>query len=169
MHVNARRHFQPLKEIQRLGQLSRTWQRNLPDEPRPAFEQAQLKLIDQYVRRGERARPAIQEPIEIHNGLMYEHDLRSARVLDRTLRNGIMPHAAAMSFRDGSREEKIDEPHWRRQQPILEQRAHLPTVDVFLQHSQDTHEVGYFNHKSGAFVPAHSDFQSHIEVKPPSK
>ena len=50
MHINARRHFQPLKEIQRLGQLSRTWQRNLPDEARPAFEQAQLKLIDQYVR-----------------------------------------------------------------------------------------------------------------------
>ena len=93
MHVNARRHFQPLKEIQRLGQLSRTWQRNLPDEPRPAFEQAQLKLIDQYVRRGERARPAIQEPIEIHNGLMYEHDPRSARVLDRTLRNGIIPRS----------------------------------------------------------------------------
>ena len=166
MHVNSRRHFQPLKEIQRLGQLSRTWQRNLPDEQRPAFEQAQLKLIDQYVRRGERARFPKQDPIEIHNGLMHEHDSRSARVLDRTLHNGIIPHAVARSFRDGSREDKIDEPHWRRPVPMLEQRAHLPSVDVFLQHKEDTHEVGYFNHKSGAFVPQQSDFQSHIEVKP---
>ena len=166
MHVNARRHFQPLKEIQRLGQLARTWQRNLPDEPRPAFEQAQLKLIDRYVQRGERARYPKQDPIEIHNGLMHEHESRSARVLDRTLRNGIMPHAAAQSFRDGSREEKIDEPHWRRRVPMLEQRAHLPSVDVFLQHQGDTHEVGYFNHKSGAFVPQHSEYQSHIEVRP---
>ena len=133
MHVNARRHFQPLKEIQRLGQLARTWQRNLPDEPRPAFEQAQLKLIDRYVQRGERARYPKQDPIEIHSGLMHEHEARSARVLDRTLRNGIMPHAAAQSFRDGSREEKIDEPHWRQRVPMLEQRAHLPSVDVVLR------------------------------------
>ena len=78
-----------------------------------------------------------------------------------------MPHAVGLSFRDGSREEKIDEPHWRRPPaPVLEQRAHLPQVDVFLQHPGDTHEVGYFNHKSGAFVPHQSDFQRHIEVKP---
>ena len=56
MHINARRHYQPLKEIQRVGQLARTWQRNLPDEQRPAFEQAQLKLIDNYLRKGDRAR-----------------------------------------------------------------------------------------------------------------
>ena len=167
MHVNARRHFQPLKEIQRLGQLARTWRRNLPDEQRPAFEQAQLKLIDQYVRQGQRARPVPQEPIEIHNGLMHEHDARSARVLDRTLRNGMVPHAVGLSFRDGSREEKIDEPHWRRPTPpVLEQRAHLPEVNVFMQHSEDSHEVGFFNHKSGAFVPHQAEFQRHIQVGP---
>ena len=164
MHVNARRHFQPLKEIQRLGQLSRTWQRNLPDEQRPAFEQAQLKLIDRYIRRGERARPASQEPIEIHNGLMNEHDPRSARVLDRTLRNGVFPHSAALSFRDGSREEKLDEPHWRQQVPMLEQRAHLPTVDVFLQHNEDQHAVSHFNSSTQAFVPSMEEHETHHEV-----
>ena len=118
MHVNARRHRQPLKEIQRIGQLARTWRRNLPDEQRPAFEQTQLKLINDYLRKGERARTKPLEPIEMHNGLMYEHDARSARIIDRTLRNGIP-----------RRETRVP----------LEQRAHLPTVDVFLQHSEDQH------------------------------
>jgi len=165
MHVNARRHRQPLKEIQRIGQLARTWQRNIPDEQRPAFEQAQLRLIDEYIRKGERARRKPQEPIEITNRLMHEHDARSARILDRTLRNGIVPHAAALSFRDGSREEKLDEPHWRRVVPPLEQRAHLPTVDVFLQHNEDQHDVSHFNSNTQAFVPSMEEHVVHHEVQ----
>ena len=165
MHVNARRHRQPLKEIQRIGQLARTWRRNLPDEQRPAFEQTQLKLINDYLRKGERARTKPLEPIEMHNGLMHEHDARSARIIDRTLRNGIVHDAAALSFRDGSREEKLDEPHWRHVVPPLEQRAHLPTVDVFLQHTEDQHDVSHFNSQTQAFVPSMSGHTSHIEVK----
>ena len=105
MHVNARRHRQPLKEIQGIGRLARTWQRNISDEPRPAFEQAQLKLINEYIRRGERARTKPMDPIEMHSGLMHEHDARSARVIDRTLRNGLIPDSVALSFRDVSRRE----------------------------------------------------------------
>ena len=130
MHINARRHYQPLKEIQRVGQLARTWQRNLPDEQRPAFEQAQLKLIDNYLRKGDRARhrPMQQEPIEIHNGLMHQHNSRSARMIERTLRNGLMPAHTLESFRDGSREQKIDEP-W---QPVAEQQRPLAQGGRFL-------------------------------------
>ena len=168
MHINARRHYQPLKEIQRVGQLARTWQRNLPDEQRPAFEQAQLKLIDNYLRKGDRARhrPMQQEPIEIHNGLMHEHNSRSARMIERTLRNGLMPAHTLESFRDGSREQKIDEPYWRTRQPVAEQRAHLPKVDVFLQHSEDTHDVSHFDSGSGAFVPQQAEVERHVQLRP---
>ena len=165
MHVNARRHRQPLKEIQGIGRLARTWQRNISDEQRPAFEQAQLKLINEYIRRGERARTKPMAPIEMHSGLMHEHDARSARVIDRTLRNGLIPDSVALSFRDGSREEKIDEPHWRYKVPPLEQRAPLPTVDVFLQPSEDQHDVSHFNSQTQSFVPSMSEHVSHIEVK----
>ena len=165
MHVNGRRHYQPIKEIKRLGQLARTWQRLIPDEKRLAFEEAQLKLIDKYVRRGVEHQPLKQDPIELHNGLMHEHSARSARLIDRTLRNGCVPHGCALSFRDGSREAPIDEPYWKSDAPVLEQRDHLPQVDVYLQHThQDQHEISHFDSKSGSFVPQQSLAPEHIQV-----
>ena len=84
-----------------------------------------MKLIDKYVRRGVEHQPLKQDPIELHNGLMHNHDSRSARLIDRTLRNGCVPHGCALSFRDGSREAPIDEPYWKSDAPVLEQRDHL--------------------------------------------
>ena len=164
MHVNARRHRQPLKEIQNMRRLAQTWQRSIPDERRPAFEKAQLKLIHEYLRKGDRVRPLKQEPIQIHNGLMHEHDRRSARIIDRTLRNGIIPHAVGKSFRDGSREEKIDAPWWKETSAPLEQRDHLPSVDVYMGHSDDVHEVSHFDSKSSQFVHQHEETPRHIQV-----
>ncbi len=165
MHVNGRRHYDPIKEIKRLGQLARTWQRLIPDERRPAFEEAQLRLIDKFVRRGVEHQPLKQDPIDMHNGLMHEHDARSARLIDRTLRNGCMPHGAALSFRDGSREAPINEPYWRSEAPVLEQRDHLPEVDVYTQHTHhDEHEVSHFDSKSMKFVPHQALPAKHIEV-----
>lgn len=164
MHVNARRHRQPLKEIQNMKRLSQTWQRSLPDERRPAFEKAQLKLINDYIRKGDRVRPLVQQPIQIHNGLMHEHDSRSARILDRTLRNGLIPHEVGKSFRDGSRQEKIGVPWWKHTTVPLEQRDHLPRVEVYMGHSETVSDVSHFNSKSSQFVQHHEETPSHIQV-----
>ena len=76
-----------------------------------------------------------------------------------------MPHGTALSFRDGSRQAPIDEPYWKNQAPQLEQRDHMPQVDVYLQHThQDEHAVSHFDSKSGAFVPQQSSAPRHIAV-----
>ena len=164
MHSNARRHRQPLKEIQNLGRISRTWQRNLPDERRPDFEKVQLKLIDEYVRKQDRVRPLRQDPIHMTNRLMHQHDKRSSRILDRTLQNGIIPHEVGLSFRDGSRQQKIAPPWWKQNWDTLEQRDHLPDVEVFQGHSDDTHPISHFNSKTSEFVHHHEQSPARIQV-----
>ena len=148
-----------------MERLAKTWQRNLPGEQRPAFEKVQLKLIQDYIRKGDRARPLKQDPINMHNGLMHEHDRRSARVLDRTLRNGIIPHEVGMSFRDGSRQGKIAEPWWKSTHPPLEQREHIPNVELYMGHSDDVHAISHFNSATSQFVRQHEETPRHIDIK----
>ena len=45
-----------------------------------------------------------KEPeLRVHSGLMHQHDPREARLIERTLRNGIVPPQVLSSFRDGAR------------------------------------------------------------------
>ena len=138
MHVNAPRPHRPLKEIQELGRLARTWQRLLPDEPRPAFEESQLKHIHRFLRH--QPKPPRMKPLTVHNGLMHEHDPRTARIIERTLQNGLIPHEVLHSFRDGrvhrSPPPKVDP------EPLPD---YLPRVRVHTLHNTNHPEIRHFD------------------------
>ena len=151
MHVNGRRSYNPLKEIQRLGQVARTWRRNLPDEKRPDWELAKLKLIHKYLREPKRRVP--EPPLRIHNGLYNEHAAREARLIDRTLRNGTMHADLTHSFRDD-----------RVKLPTVRARPNVPEANVFVHtlHNEDHHEISHITDSGVPHVQAAQD--RHINV-----
>ena len=151
MHVNARRPYKPLREIQELGHLARTWQRMLPDEPRPAFEEAQLKHIHRFLSN--RQEPEKMEAIRAHNGLMHEHDARSARIIERTLRTGLIDRSVLHSFRDGRVHQKP--PPRVDPEPLP---SYLPDVEVHHQHNETHYEISHFG----------SDGSAHVQERAPS-
>ena len=88
-----------LKEVEQIYRLSKKWKRNMPDEKRPDFE----RMADTIFRR------AMETPgrddymrVNVREGRhMHEHDERSARLIERTLKTGEYGPDALHSFQSG--------------------------------------------------------------------
>ena len=88
-----------LKEVEQIYRLSKKWKRNMPDEKRPNFE----RMADTIFRR------AMETPgrddymrVNVREGRhMHEHDERSARLIERTLKTGEYGPDALHSFQSG--------------------------------------------------------------------
>ena len=75
------------EEARQLLLLEKKWQSLMPGERKPDFKRAAKAVI----RRALGKQVVPREPdLDIHDGLMHEHAPREARLLERTLRNGIV-------------------------------------------------------------------------------
>lgn len=100
MSLSREEKFSALQEAQRILQLEKKWHRLVPDEPKPDFKRAARIILQRALEH----KTIPDEPdLQIHNGLMYEHDSREARLIERTLRNGNIHPRVLSSFRDGVR------------------------------------------------------------------
>ena len=78
--------------------LGKKWQQLMPGERKPDFKRAAKAVI----RRALGKSTVPREPdLDVHNGLMHEHAPREARLIERTLRNGIVHPDVLHSFRHG--------------------------------------------------------------------
>ena len=88
-----------LREVEQIYRLSKKWTRNMPDEKRPNFE----RMADTVFRKAMEsdARGATM-PVNVRAGRhMHEHDERSARLIERTLKTGEYGPDALHSFQSG--------------------------------------------------------------------
>ena len=100
MSLSREEKFAALREAQRVLQLEKKWRRLVPDEPKPDFKRAARVILQRALDH----KTVPDEPyLQIHNGLMHEHDSREARLIERTLRNGSVHPQVLSSFRDGVR------------------------------------------------------------------
>ena len=99
-----------MQEVQRIHALAKTWRSVMPNQKRPNFEAA----ADAVMRRAMNAQVVGSTlPLEIQDGrMMHEHEPRTARILERTLRNGIIHPDVLHSFQSGrtKRGRKVPEP-----------------------------------------------------------
>ena len=86
-------------EAQHILRLDRKWQQLMPGERKPNFKRAAREIVrralGQKVRRN-------QAPLNVHSGLMHEHDAREAALIERTLKNGMYDPSLLHSFQLGS-------------------------------------------------------------------
>ena len=101
------------------------------------------------------------EPLRIKRGRMHhEHSPRSARIIERTLKNGILPPAVLQSYRTG---EASTRPY-RYVPPVERLRYDDHSVQPFVQHSADLHYPA--GHLQGfGFVPRQHEINSHVKLK----
>ena len=86
------------EEARQLLLLEKKWQSLMPGERKPDFKRAAKAVI----RRALGKQVVPREPdLDLHDGLMHEHAPREARLLERTLRNGIVHPDVLHSFRHG--------------------------------------------------------------------
>ena len=88
-----------LKEVEQIYRLSKKWRRNMPDEKRPDFE----RMADAVFRKAMDSRHRSEYmPVNVRAGKhMHEHDERSARLIERTLKTGEYGPDALHSFQSG--------------------------------------------------------------------
>ena len=63
----------------------RKWQQLMPGTRKPNFKRAAREILRRALGRKVRRNDA---PLNLHGGLMHEHDEREAHLLERTLKSG---------------------------------------------------------------------------------
>jgi hypothetical protein len=179
MPISREEKFAALQEAQRILQLEKKWRRMVPDERKPDFKRAARVIMQRALGHETVGKePALQ----VHSGLMHEHPEREARLIERTLRNGVVPPQVLSSFRDGAR----TRPGKSYIQAIIGSRTPVPAGEPYIDTSMlDTdirdlgemvHAVHYpneefefpthMNTRTGEYMGKHQDHPSFIQLDP---
>ena len=73
-------------EAKHILRMDNRWQELMPGERKPNFKRAAREIIRRAL--GHKVRRN-QAPLNLHSGLMHQHGPREARLVERTLRNGM--------------------------------------------------------------------------------
>ena len=179
MVISREEKFAALQEAQRILQLEKKWRRHMPDERKPDFKRAARIVLERALEH----ETVSKEPaLRVHSGLMHQHAPREARLIERTLRNGIVPPQVLSSFRDGARA-PTPRPFIqaivgsRTPVPAGEPYVHAPSLNTDTSDlGQMIHTVHYpneefefpthLNTRTGDFVGKHEDHPQLIQLEP---
>lgn len=148
-----------MQEVQNIHALAKKWRAVLPNQKRPNFEAA----ADRVMRRAMGARVVDRDrPLEIQDGmLMHEHEPRTARILERTLRSGLIHPDVLHSFQSG----RTKRGAVRSQSRQLPHDPDLPPARLYVQHSdEDLQYPSHFEPNIG-FIPKTHQVSSHVQLE----
>ena len=160
--ITLEQKLRALREVQRIYDLSKKWQRPVGHSgPMPNFN----AMADTVMRRAMGAEvKGDRLPLDIRDGkLMHEHDSRTARIIERTLKNGIVHPDVLHSFQSGRTRQAPDQSH--RNNRKLAPDPSLVDFDLFVQHSD--HDLQYPSHfvQGQGFIPSTHYPESHTQLK----
>ena len=90
-------------EAQQILRLDKTWQHVMPGERKPNFRRAAREIIRRALGHKVTRNEA---PLNLHSGLMHEHEPREAALVERTLKNGMYDPSVLLSFQRGKTVQK---------------------------------------------------------------
>ena len=166
--------YAALQEAQHILRLEKKWRQLVPDEPKPNFKRAAEIIL----RRALGHQTVPKEPrLNISNAPMHLHDRREAELIERTLRNGIIPEDVLHSFRHGRAPVRRQRRHIssvvgsRQPLPAKERKPLLPThTDIEPMHTtlwtdEDLEFPTHLNVRTGEYVSKHDDHDWHTIVQ----
>ena len=149
-----------LDEAKKILALGKKWQRTVAGERRPDFEGAAERVFQRAMNK--RHRP-VGRPLNIRdNKLMHQHDAHEARILERTLKNGLIHPDVLHSF---VHDRKLQTPQ-RVARPKI-RSAPGNSSRLYIQHFDiDPH---YPSHRSskGGYAPSMMSHTSHVRLAQP--
>ena len=158
MPISLEAKLKAIREVESIYALSKKWQRLTPGEKRPNWE----RLADAVLRKVmDQPLETPAEPLNVHGGRHHEHSPRSARVIERTLRNGVVHPDALHAYSCGHVLEGRDRPTRRRVRPAPQD----PPAQHFVQHgATDLHYPS--GHLQGfGFVARQHEVASHVQLE----
>ena len=152
------------REAQQVLRLDKTWTSIMPGERKPNFRRAAREII----RRALGHKVVRNEaPLDLHGGMMHEHQPREAALLERTLKNGMHPPTSCTPSSWAQR--RCDTKATRAVEPKTYEMDHLddpdlPDYEVFVHdHSTTIDPPSYYEPGTGVFhssvhwPPEHSE------------
>ena len=158
MSITLEEKLKAIREVESIYALSKKWQRLTPDEKRPNWE----RIADAVLKKA-LSKPLVEAPKALHvrsGRLHHQHDPDTARVVERTLKNGMIHPDVLRSYGSGRIEREVA-PRPRRLRP----RADTPAVQHFVQHgATDLHYPA--GHLQGyGFLPREHVVASHEQLE----
>ena len=86
--------------------VDKKWQQLMPGTRKPNFRRAAREILRRALGRKVRRNDA---PLNLHGGLMHQHDEREAHLLERTLKSGHHDPSILHSFQLGSAESRQEQ------------------------------------------------------------
>ena len=149
------------REAQQILRLSKKWQELMPGERKPNFHRAAQEILKRALGHTTRRN---EEALDVHGGLMHEHGPREARLIERTLRAGVVHPDVLHSFRDDriTSDPRPDKPYLK---PIVVDDPELPDFDLYIHdHGQTIVPPSHYEPGADIFHPNEFEPDSHVEM-----
>ena len=137
------------EEAQSIIALGKKWQQLVPGEKRPNFEKAAAMVLRRALGHKTSSN---RTNLQIHNGLMHEHEPAEARLIERTLQSGMFHPDVLHSYRDDRRTNEL---YPVKPTPVPKHPSD-PPVELWLAHNEDIEHASHLNVNTGEYH-GHSD------------
>ena len=160
--ISIDQRIKALDEARSILALGKKWQRTVAGERRPDFEGAAERIFRRALKQ---APLATGQPLKIRDGkLMHQHDAHEARVLERTLKNGLIHPDVRHSF--------VHNRTLRPKQDVARPKLgpaprDAPRSKLFIQHFDvDPHYPSHRSNQTG-YAPSMSSHPTHVRLAQP--
>ena len=143
------------REARQVLALADKWQELMPGERKPNFQRAAQEILKRALGH-KTARN--EQPLNIHGGLMHEHEPREARLIERTLRAGIIHPDVLHSFQHDI---VTNDPEPEHVEYDLGEDPELPDIEVY------SHDPGRTIDYPSHYEPGAKKFHSSVVMPPP--
>ena len=113
--ITLEQKLKALREVETIHALAKKWQRLTPDETRPNWE----RIADAVLKRAI-GQPVAGPPRSLdvrEDAMHHEHDRRSAAVIERTLRNGLVHPDVLHAYSSGVNRDRPVKPYVQKKGP----------------------------------------------------
>ena len=159
MSISLETKLKALREVESIYRLSKKWQRLTPDEKRPNWERIADAILKKALGTPVQARPA---GLNVQRGRQHHtHSPRSAHVIERTLRNGVVHPDVLHSYRNDKVEHGSTRVRYEKPTP----RAHSLPAQHFVQHGGSDLQYPSGHLQGYGFVPRNHEAASHVQLE----
>lgn len=149
------------REAQHILRLADKWQELMPGERKPNFQRAAQEVLKRALGHTTRRN---EEALDIHGGMMHEHAPREARLLERTLRAGVVHPDVLHSFQHGIVTRAPVEGYPK--PPPLEHDPALPDIDVYVHDAGQTIvPASHYEPGRDVYHPNEHEPDSHVPMQ----
>lgn len=149
-------------EAKHILRLDGKWQQLMPGTRKPNFKRAAREILRRALGHKVRRNDT---PLNLHGGLMHEHDEREAHLLERTLKSGHHDPSILHSFQLGSAESRQEQ---GQQPPTRVEYDHdpdLPDFEVYMHDPSTTIDYpSYYEPGTGVYHSSVHPPPEHAEI-----